>query len=172
MPNSHNFVFLLSPVSNKNQVKKIIVMCTSALWHGLYPGPTCCPIMLLIQAFYQLLSCHSFKHFANVLAGYYCTFLLASFWSEAEKKLFILVSPVSKVFFPTFFSVPFASWYCDCSFPNVFPPKILPHAVRRAVAIVWTILLLNYMTVRLRHYGLMLNVHSSLWLDAQCSCSS
>ena len=103
--------------------------------------------------------CCSFKHFTNFLAGYYCTFLLASFWSEAEKKLFILVAPISKVFFPTFFSVPFASWYCDCSFPNVFPSKILPHAVRRAVAIVWTILLLNYMTVRLRHYGLMLNAH-------------
>jgi hypothetical protein len=30
-------------------------------------------------------------------AGYYCTFLLASFWSEAEKKLFAVVAPISKV---------------------------------------------------------------------------
>ena len=77
------------PANWSSQVKKIVVMCVSALWHGLYPG-------------------------------YYCTFLLASFWSEAEKKLFVAVRPIS---------------------------KHLPQVVRNSVAVVWTILLLNYMTV-------------------------
>jgi hypothetical protein len=72
--------------------------------------------------------------------GYYCTFLLASFWSEAEKKLFVAVAPVSKV------RLIFCNTVCRVV-ADVFA-KLLPKAVSGAVSVVWTILLLNYMTVR------------------------
>ena len=68
------------------QSKKVIVMATSALWHGLYPG-ACMR--------WGLLRCGMLH--ASCCAGYYCTFLLAAFWSEAEKKLFAAVAPFSKV---------------------------------------------------------------------------
>ena len=68
------------------QSKKVIVMATSALWHGLYPG-ACMR--------WGLLRCGMLH--ASRCAGYYCTFLLAAFWSEAEKKLFAAVAPFSKV---------------------------------------------------------------------------
>jgi hypothetical protein len=67
------------------QSKKVIVMATSALWHGLYPG-----VRLL-----HGLRCGVLP--VSRCAGYYCTFLLAAFWSEAEKKLFAAVAPFAKV---------------------------------------------------------------------------
>ena len=116
-----------------SQLKKVIVMITSALWHGLYPGTAY--LMPIAPP-----SSRGTLPSSPPPTGYYCTFLLASFWSEAEKKLFVAVAPVSKV----------RLIFCDTVLSVVADDfaKLLPKAVSSAVSVVWTILLLNYMTVR------------------------
>jgi hypothetical protein len=100
----YSYVMKRLPLKNA-LLKKVIVMCTSALWHGLYPGDAAClPAAVAACSHSAVFRTPHFK-LPHVIfhaplpppAGYYCTFLLASFWSEAEKKLFAAVAPVSKV---------------------------------------------------------------------------
>ena len=102
------YVMKRLPEKLSPQQKKIIVMCTSALWHGLYPGELQSTLSSSSQTTSHVTRHKSYvtSHTLHVtlylyqvtaFTGYYCTFLLASFWSEAEKKLFAAVAPVSKV---------------------------------------------------------------------------
>ena len=147
----YSYVGKRLPSTMSSQLKKVIVMCTSALWHGLYPGDAACLPAAVAACSHSAVFRTPHPKLPHVIfhaplpppAGYYCTFLLASFWSEAEKKLFAAVAPVSKVRRGLARRARATYQRCDALL------QLLPKAVAKAVAVVWTILLLNYMTVGL-----------------------
>lgn len=79
------FSFLL-PASNKQQMKKIIVMCTSALWHGLYPGWRVTPLYKgcvthsrISPTFCQAITALFFSHLSGARPRRSCLSLLPQF---------------------------------------------------------------------------------------------
>jgi hypothetical protein len=130
-------------------LKKVLVMCTSALWHGLYPGDAAClPAAVAVCSHSAIFRtphpelpyvifhaplpppCRLLLHFSS-------RFLLERSRKEALRRRGACVQGASR---------PRPSRSCDVCHALL---QLLPKAVTKAVAVVWTILLLNYMTVGL-----------------------